>query len=32
MEFRGEHAYTQARGRMVAGMYFDPANPLACVR
>ena len=32
MEFRGEHAYTQARGRMVAGMYFDPANPLACVQ
>lgn len=32
LEFRGEHAYTQARGRMVAGLYFDPANPMACVR
>ena len=32
LEFHGEHAYTQARGRMVAGLYFDPANPMACVR
>ena len=32
MEFAGAQARTQARGRMIAGSYFDPAAPMAVLR